>query len=77
MTYSGFKNYATWNVATWLSNDQRLYNLVRSTEGSYKDLASILLEEFKMIVTPDMESLHGADLDYIALNQVLNDLRED
>lgn len=77
MSYHGWTNNATWNVALWLSNDQRLYNLVRSTEGSYKDLSSILLDEFDMIVTPDLESFHGRDLDHEQLNKLLKEIRED
>ena len=75
--YNGWANFATWNVALWLSNDEFLYNLCRETEGSYKDLEAILLNEFNFIVTPDGESFHGRDLDRVALNNLLEELRED
>lgn len=29
MAYNGHKNWAYWNVALWISNDEGLYNLVR------------------------------------------------
>lgn len=29
--YNGHKNYAYWNVALWLANDEGLYNLCRET----------------------------------------------
>ena len=74
MTYS---NYATANVALWLSEDEGLYKIVKSTEGSYKDLQAIFLEEFQLIVTPDLESFHGRDLDHHELNVLLHELRED
>lgn len=27
-TYNGHKNYAYWNVALWIGNDEGLYNMV-------------------------------------------------
>ena len=29
MTYNGWKNRATWNVALWVNNDEHLYNASR------------------------------------------------
>ena len=29
MSYNGFVNYATWNVALWLNSDEGLYALAR------------------------------------------------
>jgi len=29
MAFNGYKNYETWNVALWISNDQRLYNIAK------------------------------------------------
>jgi len=74
MSYS---NYATANVALWLSEDEGLYKIVKSTEGSYKDLQAIFLEEFQLIVTPDLESYHSLDLNHHELNVLLHELRED
>ena len=28
-TYSGWKNYETWNVALWISNDKGLYSMAK------------------------------------------------
>lgn len=75
--YNGWANFATWNVATWLMDYEGYYNLVRSTEGSYKDLSSILSDEFNLKVTPDGESFLGRDLDREALNNLLEELRKD
>lgn len=37
--YNGWKNYATWNIALWLRNDQGLYNMVRTFPLKYKSKA--------------------------------------
>ncbi len=42
--YQGWANYATWNVALYLANDQGLYNLVRETTCSYDELVEQLRE---------------------------------
>ena len=40
-TYNGFTNYATWNVALWIGNDEGLYNLAREA-GNYTDFVDFL-----------------------------------
>ena len=77
MSYHGWTNNATWNIALWVSNDETLYKLARSTEGSYRDFACILLDEFQLLVTPDLESFHGRDLDDKQLDMLLKEIRED
>jgi len=35
--YQGWKNYETWNLALWLSNDQGLYDMVRGWARKIRD----------------------------------------
>lgn len=70
-TYNGWKNWATWNVALWIGNDEDLYRLSRRFV-SYKDLAS-KLEEIGMLCTPDGASFKDQDLDTYALDEWLMD----
>ena len=69
--YNGWKNWATWNVALWLGNDESLYKLSRRFVN-YKDLAD-RLEEVGMPCTPDGASFKDPDLDTYALDEWLMD----
>lgn len=35
MTYQGHKNYAYWNVALWIGNDEGLYRLAKQSLGMF------------------------------------------
>ena len=72
-----YSNFCTQNIALWLSEDSQLYSLVRETEGTYKDLAALLLEEFGLITTPDLESFHSQDLNLNELDRLLEMIRSD
>ena len=69
--YNGWKNWATWNVALWLGNDEFLYKLSRRFV-QYKDLANAL-EDMGMTCTQDGARFKDADLDTYALDEWLMD----
>lgn len=70
-TYNGWKNWATWNVALWLGNDEFLYKLSRRFV-SFKDLANHL-ENAGMFATPDGANFKDEDLDTYSLDEWLID----
>jgi hypothetical protein len=70
-TYNGWKNYATWNVALWLSNDEALYKVARRCVR-YADLVD-RLEAMETFRTPDNISYNDPDLDTYALDEMLMD----
>jgi hypothetical protein len=75
--YNGYKNYNTWNVALWLSNDYPLYS---ATIGYAKygtpflSLRHDLKETFNYTATKDGVSLWSRDLDIQHLNDVINEM---
>jgi len=69
--YNGWKNWATWNVALWLGNDENLYKMARRFVN-YKDLAQELVDRGTP-VTPDGASYNDPDLDTYALDEWLMD----
>lgn len=81
-TYNGWKNYPTWAVNLWLSNDEGLYNdtqqLVNSAKLSnvpeHSPLRFDVAEDLKRWVTdslaPDLGASFAADLLGYALDEV-------
>ena len=70
--YNGWKNWATWNVALWIQNDQSLYTAAKECR-TYSSLVNIL-EEFGRIETPDGAEWKDKDLDIPALDEMISDL---
>jgi hypothetical protein len=76
MSYNGYKNYETWNIALWLSNDYTLYKLAVSHSRAgydYKSFASEILHGS----TPDGVSYFDDRLDIEHLDQVMKDFSEE
>ena len=74
-TYNGWKNYPTWNVNLWLSNDQSLYNETRYRVGAMMDEGrAAVADAIKGFVVddlaPDLGASFTADLLGYALDQV-------
>lgn len=62
--YNGYKNYQTWNVCLWISNDEGLHKEARGC-ASFSDFVYKLRNEFGIIETPDFVAYNdsGIDLD--------------
>ena len=65
MSYNGWKNWETWNVALWLGNDEGLYSASKSLARALKDGKKISGVDAESIVrglmpngTPDFRSEH-------------------
>lgn len=58
-TYNGHKNWAHWNVALWLNNDEGLYLMARDALASFRnksEAANYLIEGLRdcgFTKTPD------------------------
>ena len=68
-TYNGWKNWATWNVALWVQNDQVFYNIARGCDSYVQWLRNVSIGE-----TPDGANLFGKELDVRALDKMILDL---
>lgn len=74
-TYLGWKNYETWNVALWIGNDEAI-NFLAQNCNDYPELTE------KLAGIGESKTLDNVDytyegLDVAALNELINDLREE
>ena len=73
--YNGYRNYETWNVALWISNDEGLYELARemTTYGDFQEHVCWTGTDIG-IRTPDGVSWNDSGLDINALDELIAEL---
>ena len=84
MTYEGWANYQTWNVALYIANDEPLYWEARRyatayrNEGTakYADFVSEMMSGIWGDITPDGVSWTDPTLDHEELDAFLRELAE-
>ena len=71
MTYHGYKNYQTWNVILWISNDERVYLAAKVSDdydGFRDNIRALYLGKSLAYETPDGVAWNdsGIDLDAVS-----------
>lgn len=79
MSYNGWKNYETWNVALWIQNDESLYELARECRRKIAPYEAfrIRIQEFGVQIgyqTPDGVAWNDSSLDIEALDEMMGEL---
>ena len=73
--YNGWKNYATWNVALWIGNDEGLYRMaLKYAKQGYKAFAEMLREDAGLTETLDGVAYNDSGLDIRALDRMMKEL---
>ena len=67
MSYNGYKNYETWNVVLWISNDEGLYHMAEDC-ADYEQFRDMMLE-LDSLSTPDNVAWFDSKLDKQAINE--------
>jgi len=73
MTYNGWANYATWNVALWIQNDEGLYSAACNC-NNYQELVN-LLYDCGSTETPDGVKWDDVKVDGLAVNEMISELQ--
>ena len=50
--YNGWTNYETWNVALWITGDERFYNIAKECK-SFENFVATMKDELEQPCTPD------------------------
>jgi len=81
ITYEGWKNYETWNVALWINNDFALYTSATKFMKSYKGrspysdwIRHARLQGKRLILTGDEIEFLSKKLSLRELNQMMREL---
>ena len=85
LTYNGWKNYETWNIALWIGNDESIYLIAKASEDYAEFMENIGQLSFLPIephgvpislasVTPDGVAWDDDSLDISALNELIEEL---
>jgi hypothetical protein len=67
ISYNGWENYETWNVALWINNDEGLYNLA-SECGDYETFVDCLYNDYGVKETKDGVKFADPKVNVIQLN---------
>ena len=67
VSYNGWENYETWNVALWIQNDEFLYHLAMEC-GDYETFVNCLSENFGVIQTKDGVKFADPKVNAVQLN---------
>lgn len=73
MTYNGWKNYETWNVALWVQNDEFLYALAQRSENYVHFVSLVTFAGWKN-KTPDGVEWYHKDLDFPRLDEMIEEM---
>lgn len=73
---NGYANYETFNVASWILNDEGLYSLAREFRNKLKPYPDFRdsLRELGTTETPDKIAYNDSSLDEDELNQLIEEL---
>lgn len=72
-SYNGWKNWETWSVSLWISNDEQFYNTALLC-GTYFQWVELMAEE-SIFNNQDGVDFKDSSLDVESLNEFIKNLK--
>ena len=72
ISYNGWENYETWNVALWINNEEGLYHLAQKC-GDYETLVDCLYNEYGVTETFDGVKFNSPKVNVVQINSEVFD----
>jgi len=67
ISYNGWENYETWNVALWINNEEGLYHLAMGC-GDYETFVDCLYNEYGVNETKDGVKFADPKVNVVQIN---------
>ena len=67
ISYNGWNNYETWNVALWINNEEGLYHLSQEC-GGYEEFVKCLYDEYGVTETGDGVKFNSRRVNVVQIN---------
>ena len=67
ISYNGWNNYETWNVALWINNEEGLYHLAQEC-GGYEEFVKCLYDDYGVTETGDGVKFNSPKVNVVQLN---------
>ncbi len=76
MSYNGWTNWETWNVATWIDNDEMLNRIMTlSAKGDWEQFKALAMQ-FGITKTPDGVSFEDPEVNHYELSEAYTEYSE-
>ena len=72
ISYNGWENYETWNVALWINNEEGLYHFAQEC-GDYETLVDRLYNEYGVTETFDGVKFNSPKVNVVQINSEVFD----
>ena len=76
ISYNGWANFETWNVALWIGNDEVLYQMARECCHLSEPYEALYLQlmDCDIMATPDGVAWDDANIDFDELNEMIAEM---
>ena len=69
MSYNGWTNWETWNVATWIDNDEMFHRMMtQGAKGNWEQFKALAMQ-FGITKTPDGVSFEDPEVNHYEISE--------